>query len=537
MFKRLRLGTKLTLVVALSVVGLLLASTLSIFALREVGINGRRYREISAIQELKADVLPPPLYLVESYTTAFVLAGAEQFQIPDLVNRMRFLRTEYLDRLDHWQKRVDPTSDIGIELANSARPAQAFWTIINEQFIAAVEEGNPAGVASALAALSAPFAEHRAIVDRLVVLVEHQQDTLENRASNFARVAFTALFVFTALLAVGTFLLSSVLVRSIRRPVRMLTEAATAAAQRELPALVERIEASPADEPLPQPEAIAIETDDELGQLAAAMNQIRATALDLAARQASSRRNVQEMFVNLGRRNQSLVNRQLSFIDELERSEENPETLEDLYRLDHLATRMRRNAESLLVLAGSEGTRHVKENAEIIDLMRAALSEVEDYQQVDIQSVDNARIKGAAVADIVHLLAELIENATAFSPPTATVNVVGRRSPTGYVISIVDEGIGMSPDQVIDANRRIEELDRFDVSPSKVLGLYVVGRLAARSGISVKLMESSVNGVTARVVLPLELLADVSTKESLPAVPQRLQPMVPSFQEPGLGQR
>ena len=245
-----------------------------------------------------------------------------------------------------------------------------------------------------------------------------------------------------------------------------------------------------------------VDGSDELSELAAAFNSVQQTAVNLASEQARIRHNVAEMFVNLGRRNQGLLNRTLSFISELERTEQDPETLDDLFRLDHLTTRMRRNAESLLVLAGSEPARTWSKPVAVGNVVRAALSEIESYDRVDFHEVEPARVKGNAIADVAHLLAELIENATTFSPPTSRVRLVGERAAEGYVISVIDKGIGLAPVELIEANRRIEQVARLDLAPTKVLGLYVVGRLAARHGIEVKLADAVAGGLAVTVKLP-----------------------------------
>jgi anti-sigma regulatory factor (Ser/Thr protein kinase) len=248
---------------------------------------------------------------------------------------------------------------------------------------------------------------------------------------------------------------------------------------------------------------VAVRAKDELAEMADAFNAVGRAAVELAAKQAATRQGVADMFVNLGRRNQALINRQLTFIDQLERDEQDPDTLEDLFRLDHLATRMRRNAESLLVLAGAEQARRWTESVDVANVVRGALSEIEEYNQVALGDLERVLVRGTVVADLAHLLAELLENATAFSPPASSVSVSGRMMSEGYVISIVDEGIGMEPKALDEANGRIDASSHLDEAPSRVLGLYVVGRLAARHGIRVRLVPSHERGITARVLLPM----------------------------------
>ena len=209
------------------------------------------------------------------------------------------------------------------------------------------------------------------------------------------------------------------------------------------------------------------------------------------------RRNVADAYVNLGRRNQNLLSRQLEFITQLENDESDPETLEHLFRLDHLATRMRRNAESLLVLAGLAPPRTWSAPVAMGDVVRGALGEVEGYRRVRLRHVDEARVDGSAAADVSHVIAELVENALSFSPPDADVEVYGRRDDHGYVITIVDSGIGMHDEELERANSLISSANALTLAPSRFLGHYVVAQLAARHGLTVHLAASPAGGLTA----------------------------------------
>ena len=337
-----------------------------------------------------------------------------------------------------------------------------------------------------------------------------------------------------AALALGVAILVTWLVsRSITRPLRSLTRQATAMADHRLPEAVLDILDTPLGEDVEVPEVdpVAVHTRDEVSDVADALNTVQDTALDLAVEQAVLRRNIADSFVNLGRRNQNLLGRQLDFITELETNETNPDTLSNLFRLDHLATRMRRNAESLLVLAGVEPPRKWAAPVRLTDVIRAALGEVEDYQRVTVRGVEPATIVGAAAADLAHLLAELIENALVFSPPDQTVDIRGRsRRPerpwerkacpdgrgrgrhvprvggadqvSGYTLAVIDSGLGMPPADIEAANRRLAGAESFTIAPSKYLGHYVAGNLAARHGIGVRLDASPGNGITATVNIP-----------------------------------
>ncbi len=318
---------------------------------------------------------------------------------------------------------------------------------------------------------------------------------------------FAVIVVITLLAALlAAFLVSARLAQRIVRPLRSLGAIARDIADQRLPALVRRAQAPDAGDDLPPIPTVQLDTNDEIEDVADAFNVVCTTAADLAAEQARSRRSVARMFVSLGRRNQNLLSRQLEFIDRLERETSDPDVLEELFRLDHLATRMRRNAESLLVLAGEEPPRRWAEPVSLTDVVRGAVAEVEDYQRVNVDGVDESQLVGSAVSDVSHLLAELIENAAQFSPPDTTVEVVGRRVVDGYSLAVVDDGVGMSEEQLADVNHRLDTSPLVDRVPSSFLGLFVVGRLAARHGIRVRLVESTTEGVTAKVLLPNSLV-------------------------------
>jgi signal transduction histidine kinase len=251
--------------------------------------------------------------------------------------------------------------------------------------------------------------------------------------------------------------------------------------------------------------------------VAAALNTVQDTALDLAVEQAVLRRNLADSFVNLGRRNQNLLSRQLDFITELESSETDPTTLQNLFLLDHLATRMRRNAESLLVLAGIDPPRQWAAPVGLTEVIRATLGEVEDYQRVRVRTADPIAVTGSAAADLAHMLAELVENALVFSPAGANVDIHGSTFDGGYRLAVADTGGGLPPDVVDAANRRLGGSESFTVAPSKYLGHYVAGRLAARHGIRVWLESMPGSGVIAMVDLPPHLVAEAVGPPPAPA--------------------
>lgn len=299
--------------------------------------------------------------------------------------------------------------------------------------------------------------------------------------------------------------------RSITRPLRSLTRQADTMASERLPTAVQEILDTPVGEDvvIPEVEPVKVKTRDEVREVAHALNTVQTSALDLAVEQAVLRRNIADSFVNLGRRTQILIGRQLDFITELERNETDADVLDDLFTLDHLATRARRNAESLVVLAGLATPRTWSAPIAMADVLRAALSEVEDYQRVEIRTVDPATVPGRTATDLVHLLAELLENGLSFSPPGRPVEVHGRMTRNGYLVVVIDQGIGMTGEERERANRRLAGEESYTVAPSRYLGHYVAGSLAQRIGVGVSLDESPTGGIAAKIRIPSNVLDEV----------------------------
>ncbi len=322
-----------------------------------------------------------------------------------------------------------------------------------------------------------------------------------------------------ATLVLGAYLLAALLaiaaqvtlvvaaVRAIVGPLARLAAEADEVATRRLPDLITAWRRNDGTDPEPpEPVRLGIRAGDEIISVAKAFDRVQTTAFDLASDQALLRRNTTESLANLARRNQNLVRRQLGLISEFEREELDPNALSNLFELDHLATRMRRNAESLLVLVGESSPRRWSEPIPLSDVVRAGLSEVDDYRRVILRRVDDIDIVGSAVSELAHMLAELIENGLSFSPPDLEVEIYGRRLGPRYLIAVVDHGVGMSPDQLAIANARLRGEADFLVAPTRYLGHYVVGRLARRLGVEVELTVSPVSGIVARLLLPETLV-------------------------------
>ncbi|MGW4781410.1 nitrate- and nitrite sensing domain-containing protein [Streptomyces filamentosus] len=319
------------------------------------------------------------------------------------------------------------------------------------------------------------------------------------------KAGFAGVLGFLALLAsVG---ISVRVGRSLVRDLRRLQKESQEVSGVRLPSVMRRLAAG---------EHVDVETEvphlrygqDEVGQVGQALNTLQRAAVEAAVKQADMRRGVSEVFVNLARRNQVLLHRQLTLLDTMERRTEDTEELADLFRLDHLTTRMRRHAEGLVILSGAAPSRQWRKPVQLMDVVRAAVAEVEDYERVEVRRLPRLGVGGPAVADLTHLIAELLENATVFSPPHTAVQVLGERVANGFTLEIHDRGLGMSPEVLLDANLRLAETPEFELSDTDRLGLFVVSRLAQRQNVRVSLQTSPYGGTTAVVFIPAALLTD-----------------------------
>ncbi len=349
------------------------------------------------------------------------------------------------------------------------------------------------------------------VIDAQRAVQKSVGNDVQARADDLRGVATTKLIIFLVGAAIAVIAMIALVLASVRALVRPLAELAGEAddvASRRLPQVIDAWEHSEDGRPdAPAPVRMPPGSSTEIAAVAGALDRVQATAFELASQQALVRRNTTESMANLARRNQNLVRRQLSLISEFERKELDPQGLANLFELDHLATRMRRNAESLLVLVGENSPRRLARPIALTSVIRAGMSEVDDYRRVVLRRVDDVLIVGGVASELSHMLAELIENGLAFSPPDLEVEIYGRRAAHGYLLAVVDHGVGMPPDQLAQSNAKLRgELD-FIVSPSRYLGHYVVGRLAKRLGIEVELNTSPVSGIVARMTLPAEMLA------------------------------
>jgi signal transduction histidine kinase len=324
---------------------------------------------------------------------------------------------------------------------------------------------------------------------------------------------------------IATAVLSLLLGRGLVRQLRDLRGSALSLAQGELPGVVERLRSGEAvnlDSYAPR----QVPTHNEVEQVRQAVSVLHYAALKSAADEVQVRRGINDVFRNLAGRSQSLLHRQLTLLDDMERRATDPDELESLFRLDHLTTRMRRHAEGLIILSGDTPARGWRKPVPLVDVLRAAVAEVEDYTRVRVQCRTSGAVAGHAVADVVHLLAELAENATVFSPPNTPVRMQGDSVGQGFVVEIEDRGLGISQARLEQINANLASPPQFDLSGSDRLGLFIAGQLARRHDITVTLRPSVYGGTTAIVLLPVALVADADAM-----VPDRI---LPAGREEGL---
>ena len=506
MLNRLGIKTKLVLVVLLPVLATMLLAVFSIGTLQQVRIGGARYSEIATTKDLIGDVTPPNQYLIEPYGIVFRLAAEGTIsEMGSLQQRLSKMEQDYRAGRESWAARL-PEGELRDTLVEKAfRSGEAFWATIDNGVLPALASGDRATAVKLLNRdVEASYEDHRAAVLQVLDIAEANQVATESAAIAVARSrrgTLGIMFLVSSLLSVA---LSTLVARSILKPMGKLREAVNDAANRLESANLEVGE-------IPNIEPVDIDTGDELKDTADSFNKLVHTTVGLIGNQSRIRKNTAEMFVNLGRRNQNLVARQLKFIDQLERSETDPDLLASLFRLDYLATRMRRNAESLLVIAGLDSPRKWKRAVPAIDVARSAASESEQFERVEFGHFDQVVVGGGAVANVVHLLAELIDNAVRYSPPDTAVTITGHLRDDRFVIGIADLGMGMSEVDLAAANARLAAGDSGEV-PTAHLGLFVVSRLAARQDIHVRLENPGGDGLTAWITLP----ADIVERQTMP---------------------
>ncbi|WP_406352399.1 nitrate- and nitrite sensing domain-containing protein [Streptomyces sp. NBC_01635] len=348
------------------------------------------------------------------------------------------------------------------------------------------------------------------VLEELGTLNDQATDRYQDRVRPVAMGVITQAVVagLLGLIALLVSLFLSVRIgRGLIRDLRQLRLEAHEASGVRLPSVMRRLSAG---------EQVDVETEvprleydrNEIGEVGQALNTLQRAAVEAAVKQSELRSGVSEVFVNLARRSQVLLHKQLTLLDTMERRTDDTEELADLFRLDHLTTRMRRHAEGLVILSGAAPSRQWRKPVQLMDVVRAAVAEVEDYERIEVRRLPRVAVTGPAVADLTHLVAELLENATVFSPPHTAVQVLGERVANGFTLEIHDRGLGMAAEALLDANLRLAETPEFELSDTDRLGLFVVSRLAQRQNVRVSLQPSPYGGTTAVVFIPDVLLTD-----------------------------
>ena len=346
----------------------------------------------------------------------------------------------------------------------------------------------------------------RKVEEALLSQMQQRTDALADQART-AALRDSGIVVGLLLLAV---LLALVIARSLLGPLRTLRSTALEVAEYRLPAAVQGLLLDPNAVRPPEVAPVPVSSNDEVGHVARAFDAVHGEAIRLAAEQAELRGNVNAMFVNLSRRGQELADRQLDMLDRMEAEEQDPDTLASLFELDHLATRSRRICENLLVLTGNDFARMLPGAVAASEVIGAALSEIEQYQRVELAPVPDVAVRGDVVSDVVHVISELLENATNGSAPETTVSLASSVVKGGaWLVEITDSGPGMSHEAIESANTRLAELPGIDIEASRKMGLFVVGRLAQRNGLAVRLRHAATGGLTASVLVPAQVIGEL----------------------------
>jgi signal transduction histidine kinase len=446
-----------------------------------------------------------------SYQQAVVLAGiARHILPPDDVTSLHGSLARLASRISDFRAVAsqDAMTDYAAVLSGPvlARQNDLLGQAINES-------GGMGGQAMPGAVIDIPVAAWNAANGKVIAgladvtdhLAAHQRSDTTTLRARAGTAAATAIIALVAAIA-ATIVLMVLVARQLLRSIGVLRRTARDVASRQLPDAVERIRAGETVDVTVAP--VGVHTSDEIGQLARAFDAVHGEALRLAVEQANLRANYSELFVNLSRRSQSLVQRQLRLIEQLERDEEDPDQLSALFKLDHLATRMRRNNENLMVLSGSELARGGGQPIPLADLLRAGVSEIEHYQRIVVQPPPDAHVVGYAAGDLVRLLAELLDNATAFSAPDTPVTVASHRTRRrAIVIDIVDHGIGMNDEDLVRANEQLSQPAGVEGRITRRMGLFVISRLANQHGIRVRLHGGQdIPGLRVTITVPVELV-------------------------------
>lgn len=373
------------------------------------------------------------------------------------------------------------------------------------------------GAPASLASAPATFVHY---ANALGTALAKAEVKLQDQGQNQANTIFLQLLLAGGLGLLGIIAsigLSLVIGRGLVGQLRDLRQSALTLAHDKLPNVISQLRAGqPVD--VTEYEPAEVSTNNEIEQVQNAFGVVQQTAVQTAVDEARLRRGISDVFRNLAGRSQSLLHRQLTLLDGMERRATEPDELEDLFRIDHLTTRMRRHAEGLIILSGETPARGWRQPVPLVDVLRAAVAEVEDYTRIRVLSRTNAAVAGHAVADIIHLVAELAENATVFSPPNTPVRIQGDVVGRGFAVEIEDRGLGISPPRLAEINANLADPPQFDLSGSDRLGLFIASQLAQRHDIKVTLRPSVYGGTTAIVLIPTALVVEADSYERDPAL-------------------
>ena len=435
-------------------------------------------------------------------------------------------------------QRVAPPA-LAVQYASISSSAQYRQLTVKENQISA----SPAGIQALLPGNSASWQSDIAAQLRAMEKAQGENISLINALSSQLSDQLVTEAALVSGLGLAAVIVSAVVLMRLSRRISgeltgLLGSVRTMADER-LPRVVERLRRGEevdvaAESPPPHKGVIR-----EVTRVAEAFSVVQAAAVAAAVDQAKMRKGISQVFLNLSMRNQSLLHRQLAMLDAMERRTSEPDVLSDLFRLDHLTTRMRRHAEGLIILAGVAPGRGWRDPVPVVDVLRAAIAEVEDYVRVDMLSESPDLVAGTAVSDVIHLIAELVENATAFSPPETRIAVRADRVGSGLVAEIEDRGLGLGDEELADINQRLASTPEFDLADSGQLGLFIVGRLAVRHGVKVVLRHSPYGGITAIVLLPRGVVVwESDAIDSRPALPGPVNETLQAQPtDPGDGQR
>jgi signal transduction histidine kinase len=447
---------------------------------------------------------------------AWVLTGLSEGSLsPVALENLNGSRARLLSKIGdaratiaaHWQQRLDKTLSSPDVLNRNRMLGAIMAESTDGKFTGGYSVRRDAWNAGTDASVALIDQGH----DDLAADVRATASQLEDDASDAA--GWDSVLLLSALIAAAAIIIA--IARQLLSSLRDLRSSALDAAEYELPAAVAAIRQGNTADAVVEP--FPVDTTDEVGQLARAFDEVNQQALRLAVEQADLRRGYSEAFVSVSRRSQSLLERQLRLFEQLEQDEEDPDQLARLFQLDHLATRMRRNNENLMVLSGSDLARRFTQPTDLADVLRAAVSEIEQYPRVMVQPPPGVKLRGHTASDLVRLVAELLDNAANFSAPDTSVTVSSYQAGDGTVVlDVLDQGIGMGHQELARANQRLAHVDEDDLATSRRMGLFVAGRLAVRHGVGVELHGGpDVEGVRATVMIPAEHVVSVESGPTL----------------------